>query len=123
VERTGLFEPPAPHALVWECGAAQWQAVGAVGSPGTEKRSSQQAGVSQSGASSVGSTAWEVCAVIASTGWSSHYLSALCEPSQRLFNFPLLPTPPPGEVWLVPTGEIVMQERDSRVGRKLWTME
>lgn len=48
----------------------------------------------------------EVCAAIASTDWSSHYLSALCETSQYLFNFPLLPTPPTGELWPVPVGDM-----------------
>lgn len=48
----------------------------------------------------------EVCTAIDSTGWSSHYLSALLESSQCLPNFPILPAPPTGDVWHVPVGDI-----------------
>lgn len=96
VERTGWF---GSVCIARECGA-----VGAVGSPGTGSASlSKQVCRSQEWAT-LAALCGEVCAVVASAGWSSHYLSALCEPSQWLFNLTPLPAPPTGEVW--PAGDM-----------------
>lgn len=72
-ERTGWFGSP---------GHGGRRSVQRVGSPGTGSTAlSKQVCHSQERAA-LAELCREVCAVIASAGWSTRYLSALCEPSQ-----------------------------------------
>lgn len=99
-----MFDAPPPRVLFWSVEKSsdrQWAALARSSTALSKQvcRSQEQA--------TLAVLRREVCAGIASTGCSCHYLSALHEPSQCLFNFPLLSTPPTSEVWPVAIGNMM----------------